>query len=206
MALLTAALSAPLAAAPADLDRSIAYRHLLRNSAGIKTLVADIDVETHMKSFPPVSLHFHGHTYFRAPDHDAVVFDNVPGPLKRMMADSPSIAPVRIWPDVYDITVLEDDGTETTFHLVPKDPTASLDHVDVVVGDETGLVREYRFANKNGATTTTDNVYTRIGSHEFVSSQTGTAGGHGYHADIETHFSNYEINVDVPDDVFTPAP
>jgi hypothetical protein len=179
-----------------------AYRHLVKNALGIRTLSSDIAVQTKLRGFPPISLTLHGHSYFEAPDKTATVFDDVPGPLKKMISDSPSIAPAMTWPEVYDVTIASQEAGKTTFHLVPKDADSKLDHIDAVVSDSTGLADEYDFASKDGATTTTYNTYVRISGHELVASQTGVSRGHGYHADVSTSFSNYQINGDLPPGAF----
>ncbi len=178
------------------------YEKMLRWSVGIKTSVADIEVHTHMRSFPPASFTFHGHSYFKAPDQQAIVFDDVPHLMRGLVKDSPSIEPVPLWPERYDATVAGDDGTTTTFHLVPKDVASHIAAADVDVDDGTGLVTRYTFTNVNGSKVTTDQTYERIGPHEVVATQQGRASGHGYDAEVTTTFSNYRFNVPVPDEVF----
>lgn len=114
------------AAAPGALARNPVYRKMLANERGLRSSITEISVQTKLRGFPPLSLTFHGTAYFEVPDHHTVVFDNVPGPLRRLVEDSPSIAPVARWPADYDITITPGAGT-TVFHLVPKssdDPLA----------------------------------------------------------------------------------
>ncbi|MFY9779087.1 MAG: hypothetical protein WAJ85_01080 [Candidatus Baltobacteraceae bacterium] len=198
------ALAFTLGAAPdaGPLRLNAVYLKMLRWSAGVRSSVADIEVRTSMRSFPPASFTFHGHSYFKAPDKQAVVFDDVPGLMRGLVKDSPSIEPVPLWPERYDATVVGDDGTTTTFHLVPKDSQSQLASADVEVADATGLVTRYTFNNANGSSVTTEQTYERIGSHEVVASQVGHARGHGYNAEVTTVFSNYRFNVPVSDDVF----
>jgi outer membrane lipoprotein-sorting protein len=204
--LLASAPAAPVAAGTDAFAATRAYQELVKSTAGIRTMSADIEVDTHLRSFPPISLTFHGHTYFQAPDKSAVVFDDVPNMLKKMMSDSPSIAPAPRWRAVYDVTVAGDDGTDTVFHLVPKAPGSKLDHIDAIVDDASGLVTEYDFADKDGATTTTHNSYTRVEGHEVPDAQTGSSQGHGYRADVVTRFSNYRLNAPLPPDAFSGEP
>jgi hypothetical protein len=177
------------------------YRKMLHWSAGIKTSVADIEVHTRMRSFPPASFTFHGHSYFKAPDQQAVVFDDVPRLMHRLVDDSPALAPVQVWPQVYDVDT-SDDGTTTTFHLVPKDSSSPVSSIEVDVSDDNGLVTKYIFSNQNGSTVTTEPTYQPEGNREVVAQQVGHARGHGYDAEVTTTFSNYRFNVPVPDEVF----
>jgi hypothetical protein len=196
-----------LAASPpmqgnADFTAAPAYRQLLKNWNGIKTLSSDIEVRTKPRGFLPISLTLHGRTYFEAPDKFTTVFDDVPGLLKKMVSERPSIAPPQAWPDVYDGTIVSDEGGKTTFRLVPKDAASNLDHIDAIVSDATGFIDEYDFASKDGAATTTYNVYASVAGHDFVAFQTGSSRGPGYSADVTTSFSHYEINGQLPANAF----
>jgi hypothetical protein len=184
------------------LSTSAAYRHLVQNWTGIRTMSSDLEVKTKKRGFPPVSLTLHGHVYFEAPGRFITVFDGVPGLLRRMVSDRPSIAPPASWPDVYAATLVGDQNGETTFRLIPKDPNSGLDHVDAIVNDVTGLVEEYDFDGKNGTTTTTHNTYANVSGYALIVSQTGFSLGSGYHADVSASFTNYAINGQLPPDVF----
>ena len=54
--------------AAGDFRANPAFRHNVMLERGLHSSIADIEVHTKMKSFPPMSLTFHGHSYFRAPD------------------------------------------------------------------------------------------------------------------------------------------
>ncbi|MGP6157450.1 MAG: LolA family protein [Vulcanimicrobiaceae bacterium] len=200
------ALALSLGTAPAanSLRSNPVYGKMLRWGAGIRTSVADIEVHTHMRSFPPASFTFHGHSYYEAPDKQAVVFDDVPSLMRGLVKDSPTIEPVPVWPEYYDGTVAGDDGTTTTFHLVPKDSQSKVASADVDVDDTTGLVARYTFTNQNGSTVDTEQTYEPLGRRQVVASQIGHARGHGYNAEVTTTFSNYRFNVPLSDDVFEP--
>jgi len=146
---------------------------------------------------------FHGHSYFRAPVKQAVVFDDIPRMLHGLVNDSPSLLPAAAWPGHYQVAV-EDNGTTAvaTFHLEPIDANDPLESADVTVDDRTGLVSRFVFVNKNGSTVTTDQTYERVGRDEFISTQAGNAKGPGYRAEVTTTFSNYQVNVPVPLSVF----
>jgi hypothetical protein len=194
--------SATPAPAESVLTTSAAYQHLVQNWAGIKTMSSELQVQTKKRGFPPISLTLHGHTYFAAPDKFATVFDGVPGLLRGMVSDRPSIAPPAAWPGVYAATIESDQNGKTTFRLTPKDPGSELDHVDAVVNDMTGFVEEYDFDGKNGTATTTYNTYAQVSGYPLIVSQTGVSRGRGYHADVTASFTNYAINTQLPPDAF----
>jgi hypothetical protein len=184
------------------LSASAAYQHLVQNWAGIRTMSSDLQVQTKNRGFPAISMTLHGHTYFEAPDKFATVFDGVPGVLRGMVSDRPSIAPPTAWPDVYGATLVSDQNGRTTFRLIPKDPNSGLVHVDAIVNDATGLVEEYDFDGKNGTATTTYNTYANVSGYALIVSQTGVSFGRGYHADVTASFTNYAINIQLPPNAF----
>jgi hypothetical protein len=190
------------AQAAGDFRANPAYKHMVSSQRGLHSSIADVDVHTKMKSFPPISISFHGHSYFRAPDKQRVVFDDVPGPIKGMVKDSPSIEPAPVWGRYYHVTIGSDDGNSTTFHLVPRDATASLASIDATVDDATGEMTQVHFVGTNGSETTAQQTYAHIGGFDVVVSETGESHGSGYKADETTTFSNYQINVPVPNSVF----
>src|ERR1700676_2482014 len=189
------------AAQPSYLSHS-AYMDLIRLQLACKSPLALMKVHTKRQSFPPISLTFRGHSYFQWPDKQVVVFDNVPGMIKAMVKDSPSIAPAAAWPTDYTVSVLEDNGTTTTFHCEPRDPNATLASADVALDDKTGEMAALHFTNKNGSQTTTQQTYQRLSGHDVIVSQTGTSQGPGYRADVETTLSDYQFNVPISPDVF----
>ena len=194
-----------LAASPIDSGwaNSPAYLQMLRGNRDVRSSVADIEVQTHLTSFPPVTLTFHGHSYFRAPDKQNVVFDDLPRMLSGMVKDSPSLLPAAAWPNRYDVAVVDSSVTHVAaFHVTPRDANDPLESADVTVDDRTGLVSRFVFNNKNGSTVTTDQTYSQVGKYEFLTAQTGSARGPGYRAEVTTTFSNYRVNVRVPDSVF----
>lgn len=192
------------AEAAGDFRANPAYRHMLSLQRGVHSSIADIEVHTKMKSFPPISLTFRGKSYFRAPDQQQVVFDDVPGPIKGMVKDSPSIEPAAVWDRYYHVAILGDQGGATTFHLVPRDLASPLASIDATLDDATGEMTQVHFVNTDGAETTMQQTYGRVGRFLVVVAETGQSHGSGYKADETTTLSNYQINIPVPDSVFAP--
>jgi hypothetical protein len=156
-----------------------------------------------MRGLLPISLTFRGHSYFRAPDQQTVVFDNIPGILKGMVKNKPTLQTAAMWPRYYQVRVDGDDGGATTFHLVPIDSRSSLASIDVTVNDGTGYMTRLRFVNTNGPEVTTEQTYGEIERHAVIIAQAGETHGAGYKADITTAFTGYQINVPVPESVFS---
>lgn len=188
--------------AAGDYRTTPAYKALLKLNRDVKSSISDIVVHTKTKSFPPMSITFRGHSYFRAPDQQAVVFDNVPGLLRGMVKDSPSIEPARLWPARYDVNFQSNGDRTTTFHLMARSADDPIASADVTVDNRTGYMNTVAFANRNGSTVSNTLTYQRFGKRAFVVSQRGTATGRGYKADVTTTFSNYRVNIPIPASVF----
>ena len=187
-----------------DFRTTPAYQRLLESQSGVQSSISDIEVHTKMRGFLPVSLTFRGHSYFRAPDQQTVVFDNVPGIIRGMVKNKPTLQTAAMWPRYYEIQVGGDDGAATAFHLTPLDSKSALASIDVTVNDETGYMTRLCFTNKNGPEVTTEQTYGEIERHAVIVAQSGETHGAGYRADVTTAFTDYRINVPVPDSVFAP--
>ncbi len=192
-------------AAPTDdaFTRDPAYKKMVAMNRDVRSSIADIEVHTKVKSFPPMSLTFRGHSYFKAPDRQRVVFDNVPGMIEGMVKDSPSIAPAALWPQHYHVTVEKLGGGLRTFHLTALSAADPISAANVTADAKSGLMSRVSFVGRNGSTVSNDLTYMPLGKHMVVATQSGSAAGKGYKADVTTTFSNYRLNAAVDDAVFT---
>jgi outer membrane lipoprotein-sorting protein len=119
-----------------------------------------------------------------------------------MVKDSPSLAPARLWQKTYRVSIVNDDGTATTFHLIPRDPSAQVASIDATVSDQTGYMTHIHFTNTNGSQVDTEQTYAMMGRRAVVVSTSGTTQGSGYKADVTTTLSNYQFNVPIPPSAF----
>jgi hypothetical protein len=106
------------------------------------------------------------------------------------------------WPRLYEVTQTADDGANALFKLVRK-KNGRIDHVDVKVDDKTATVSEMTYFYKDdGGTIKFTNTYDQISGNFVLKQQTGKVDIPHYNADVTSKFSNYKVNVDVPDSVF----
>ncbi len=185
------------AQSPGDL-----YARMQRVNAGLKSYQADLTVAIETHGFPYISPTLQGKAYYKQPDKTAVQFQSVPalaGQLKKVVAQ---MEPPAEWPKLYDVTPTGDDGTTATFKLVRK-KNGRIDHVDVKVDDKTATVSGMTYYYKDqGGTVSFTQSYDEIGGNYVVKSQTGKVDIPHYNADVTSTFSNYKINVAIPDSVF----
>ncbi|HZY97954.1 MAG TPA: hypothetical protein VFE36_00130 [Candidatus Baltobacteraceae bacterium] len=155
-----------------------------------------------MKSFPFLSTSLTGTYYHKEPDKTKVVFTSgvplIASQFDKLYAhiESPSQ-----WPSVYEMTVSGDDGTVTTFRLVPR-KHGNVDHIDTAVDDKTATVTSMRWSYANGGYAEMTNRYGTVDGNTVVISQTGHVEEPGYVADVTSTIDHYAINPDLADSVF----
>ena len=156
-----------------------------------------------MKSFPFLSASLTGTYYHKEPDKTKVVFTSgvplIASQFDKLYAhiESPSQ-----WESVYDVKIASDDGSVTTFRLVPK-KHGNVDRIDAKVDDKTATVTSMRWAYANGGYAEVTNHYGTVDGNTVVTSQTGHVEEPGYVADITSTIDHYAINPDLADSVFS---
>lgn len=190
-----AALAVPAASAD-DL-----YTRMQRVNAGLKSYQADVVVAIETHGFPYISPTLYGKAYYKQPDKTAVQFESVPalaGQLKKVVGQ---MEPPSEWPQLYHVAPTGDNGTTATFRLVRK-KNGRIDHVDVTVDDKTATVTGMTYFYKDGGSVAFTQKYDEIGGNFVVKQQSGKVDIPHYNADVVSTFTNYKVNVPIPDAVF----
>jgi outer membrane lipoprotein-sorting protein len=178
------------------------YARMQRVNINLASYQADVTVAISTHGPPFISPTLQGKMYFKKPDKNAVVFDTVPFIAQQAKHVVAQIEPPSEWPDVYTVTPTGDDGTTSSFRLVRK-KNGRIDHVDVKVDDQTATVTAMTyFYNDNGGTIAFTQSYDRVGDDYVLKQQNGKVDIPHYNADVISTFSNYQLNVSVPDTVF----
>jgi len=178
------------------------YARMQRVNTNLSSYQADVSVAILTHGPPFISPTLQGKAYFKKPDKNAVVFDTVPFIAQQAKHVVAQIEPPSEWPQVYDVTPTGDDGTTATFRLVRK-KNGRIDHVDVSVDDSSATVKGMTYFYKdNGGTIAFTQVYDRVGDDYVLKQQNGKVDIPHYNADVTSTFSNYQLNVAVPDAVF----
>ena len=100
------------------------------------------------------------------------------------------------------MTVVSDDGTTTTYRLVPL-KKGNVEHVDARADDKSATVSWMRWNYDNGGYAEMNNRYGHVGDTVVVTSQTGHVQEPGYTADITSTIGGYKINAEIPETVFS---
>jgi outer membrane lipoprotein-sorting protein len=173
------------------------FQKMLGVNRGLTSYKAHLDVATRL---PLGSFTLHGTVYQRG-EHSKVVFDNVPAIAKSSVENQPSIGPASVWRSQYAITVSSRTADATTYHLVPL-ASGGVRSIDAVVQNASGLVQRYVWLKTNGMTITSDQTYGFVDGYELVHTTSTETRGGGVHADSQTTFTDYQVNLSLPDSLF----
>ncbi|MGH7715575.1 MAG: hypothetical protein ACREML_06205 [Vulcanimicrobiaceae bacterium] len=197
LAVLAAATYAPGAAA---ISPSAMVQRMASVNPNLASYTASLHVVIALRTLP-LSPTLDGNYYYKRPDKQAVVFDTVPVLAQQFQKIYPKIDPPATWQELYDVTTLSEEGGTTTLRLTPK-RAGRIAHLDVVVDDASAMPSSFTWAYVDGGTVSFDQQYARIGGNYLVKSQSGKVNLPSYNADVTTTFSNFHVNVPVPDTVF----
>jgi len=197
-AFVLALLALPAAAPAGDLlDRMAAL------NPGLHAYTATLHAHVALRTFPFLGADLVGTVYHKDPGHTKVVFTSgVPmaaDQFDKLEANVPSPSQ---WRDLYAVEVVSDDGTTTTYKLVPH-KQGNVESIAARADDRNATVLSMRWNYRNGGYAEMENRYGTIGGNALVTSQSGHVQEPGYAADITATLDNYAINPSIPDDTFT---
>ncbi len=191
----------PTGQASTNSDQVLA--RLISANAGLRSFTANVSADVQMHSFPYLSANLSGVYYHKEPSKDKVVFTSgLPLVAKQFSNVYPHVESPARWHDVYDISVERDDGTYTTFKLVPR-AHARIDHIDAKVGDRSGELAQLRWNYVDGSYATLNQTYSKVGAYRLVTRETGHFRDPNYDADLTSTFSKFRVNVAIPDSIFS---
>lgn len=191
----------PLGARAENPDPGPLLQRMAQVNSGLQSYTASMHVDVALHTFPFLSPALDGTVYFKAPDKDAIVFDTVPVLAKAFQKVYPKFDPPARWPALYNVSVVAGDASSTTLRLVPK-KHGRVSHLDVRVDNATATGTSYTWTYEDGGEVTFDQQYARVDGYYLVKSQSGKVNLPSYKADVTSTFSNFKINVPIPDKVF----
>ncbi len=169
----------------------------------LRSFTATMHANVALKSFPFLSVQLVGTYYHKEPDQNKVVFTSgVPAVAEQFNKLYAHVEPPSRWREVYQVTVVSDDGTTTAYRLVPL-KKGNIEHVEARADDKSATVSSMRWYYDNGGYAEMNNRYGHTGGAVVVTSQTGHVQEPGYTADITSTIDGYKINAEIPDAVFS---
>jgi len=169
----------------------------------VHSFTADVQAGVVMHSFPYLTTELGGIYYHKQPSKDRIVFTSgVPFIARAFSTVYPHVESPSRWSDVYDISIERDEGGFTTFRLVPRS-REHVNHIDAKIADATGELAQLRWNYAGGGYATLNQTYGKVGSYRLVTRESGHYEDSNYNADLSSTFSNFKLNVAIPDSVFS---
>jgi hypothetical protein len=178
------------------LQRAIDPNPTLKSYTGSAHLSATLHV------LLPVTKSFDGAVYYLRPKRK-IAFQNVPHELENFKNQVSSTPTYEEMAAQYSISPLTDDGSASSYLLVPKKAGGRVKSVTISVDDRSMLITHAQWAYTNGATLTFDETYETVGTFHLPAQANIAARFPGYSVDGTMTFSNYIPNATVSSSIFT---
>jgi anti-anti-sigma regulatory factor len=193
--------SAEVDQSPADLVHAI-----VAQNASMRSYQAAVSVDFRLRTFPYVSEHLDGTTYFKRPDDYELVFAKVPAYAKGYDRLSTDIDDPSSWERRFDMTLVGDrtfEGhTDRVIRLVQK-VRGMIDHEDVAIDPATWHIDGMQWHYYNGGEIQMRQEYQHVGDFDVLAKQHAIIAIPFVHAAADATYSDYKTNVDIDDSVFS---
>jgi len=193
--------SADTEPSPADLVASVAGAN-----AAMQSYEAAVKVDFHLRSFPFVSEHLDGTTYFKRPDDFELVFEKVPAYAKGFDRLYTDIDDPSSWERRFDMSYAGDKTFEghrdVVVRLVQK-VRGMIDHEDVAIDPVAQHIDGMEWHYYNGGVIQMTQQYQHVGGFEVLAKQHAVIAIPFVHAAADAAYSDYKTNVAIDDSVFS---
>ena len=176
-------------------------KRMAQVNPGLQSYTATAHVDIALHTFPYLSPGLDVNYYYNAPDKQALVFNTVPVIAQQFQKVYPRLDPPATWPSLYNFSVIGGDANATMLRLVPK-RHGRVEHLDVKVENATALPSSFTWTYDDGGSVSFDQQYVHVQGDYLIKLQTGKVDLPSYKADVTSTFSNFKVNVPVPDSVF----
>jgi len=187
--------------APLDIVHKVAAQN-----AAMRTYRASFSIDVALRSFPYVSQHLQGTSYYERPDNYEIVFDNVPSYAKGFDKIYTDVGDPSSWPARFSMTLVGQDEvsghSDLVVRLVQK-VRGMIDHEDVRVDPAAWHIDEMEWHYYNGGTIAMTQEYETVGGFTVLAKQHATIRIPFLHAAAEAVYHDYQTNVAIDDSVFT---
>jgi hypothetical protein len=210
VAVLAGVVASLAAAAPlrAQDETSMLLAKLSAADPGLQTYRADVAFDVGLKTFPYLRRTLHGNAYFKRPARMEVVFNDLPAYARGFSNLYVGLGTPADWEKKFVIGSAQErtDGHVVTYLvLTPRSLDHRLREVDVYVDAVSALpgriVWRYR-----GGHIDLHQRFAQVEGHELIVEQDTDIRMPPMHAFVNSRISNYALNVDVQDSIFTKKP
>jgi hypothetical protein len=203
MLVLTAIAASP---APAPAPSMALLARATNPNPALNSYTATAQLSALLHAVIPIHKTFNGSVYYLRPSRK-IEFQGVPGALSRFRDLASTTPTYEQATQQYTITPMTDNGTISTYMLVPKNTGSRVKNVTVAIDDRSALFTQAKWNYTNGGTLTFGQAYENIGTYRLPSKAQISARFPGYSVDGTLTFANYQPNATVSPSVFaSPQP
>ncbi len=199
-------LSTPTAAPPAAGQLTAPLAVVAKASAlngGLQSFTTRIAFDIDLHAFLEIHPTLHATYYFKRPDKAELDFDTIPAMAQQFQHIYASLATPDTWPQLYTISFAKRpvSGEPYQLKLVPK-KSGNLDHVLVSIDPVNYTIPRSEWRYKNGSWIVMQQTMGQVGGYLLPQGQIGDFNLPGYKAHVIATYSEYRLNVAIPDSVF----
>jgi len=196
-----------LLANAAPLRADDAASALLARLAGadpdLHTYRADVAFDVGLRSFPYLRKTLHGNAYFKRPARVELVFSDLPAIARAWSNVYVGLGTPSDWEKKFTIAAgAAAPAREAYLVLTPRVPDRRLREVDVFVDRDVPLPARIVWRYRDGVIDMHQR-FGRVDGHDLVVAQDADIRLPAVHAYVNARITNYALNVDVEDAVFT---
>lgn len=199
-------LGGPRASAAIDASPERLIRNVIDQNLDMRSYRATVAVDFRLRSFPYVSQHLDGTTYFKRPNNFEVVFKKVPSYAKGFDKLYSDIDDPTSWAERFDLSLAGERSVgghrDYVIRLVQK-VRGMIDHEEVAIDPATWHIDGMVWYYYNGGSIAMTQEYQRVGSFDVLARQHATIKIPFVHAAADATYSGYETNVAIDESVFT---
>jgi hypothetical protein len=181
-------------------------RRATNPNPGLNSYTGTAHLSATLHILAPIHKEYDGNVYYLRPKRK-IEFENVSGALskfKDLMQSTPSYDEAAAQ---YTIAPQTDDGTHSSYLLVPKKSGSRVKSVTVRVNDASAMIDRAQWAYNNGGTLTFEETYGTVGAYQLPSAANIAARFPDYSVDGTITFAGYMPNAPVAPSVFaSPKP
>ena len=182
---------------------------VIAQNADIASYRAHVSVDFHLRSFPYITQHLDGTTYYKRPDNFELVFDNVPSYAKGFDKLYSDIDDPSSWDRRFAMSLVGQrkfDGHDDVVVRLVQKVRGMIDHEDVAIDPVRAHIDSMEWFYYNGGTIAMTQEFKRIGDFDVLASQHATIRIPFVHAAADAAYTGYQTGVPIDDAVFTRGP
>lgn len=190
------------AVAPALQPINIVQKTAAQN-ASLQSYTARITFDIDLHAFVAIHPTLHATYYFKRPDKAELDFDTVPVLADQFKHLYAALATPDKWPSLYMIRFARPPAAGQPYELVltPK-KSGNVDHLLVSIDPQSFAITRMEWRYKNGSWIAMQQTNGRVGNFILPQGQVGDFSLPSYKAHAVGTYSQYRINVPIPDSVF----